>query len=71
MSTVTVTLERHELDALLDRASREAPRTGAEHRVVDDVRDQVSRDDIQAATAAAAKSTAEQLSLFDAGAYDA
>lgn len=70
MYDVTVTMPRTDLEALLARAGREAPRTPTEKRATEDLREHIQRAELAEATAAAQASGPEQLTLFDASEYD-
>jgi hypothetical protein len=71
MYEVTVTMPRTDLEALLDRAGREAPRNPTEKRATEDLREHLQRAALAEATAAAeASNVGEQLSLFDTSEYD-
>lgn len=71
--TLTITLDRADMEALLARAGREAPRDAAEFRALADAREQLSRADLAAAEQESQQAGPryEQLSLFDASVYDA
>lgn len=68
-SPTTVTLERHELDALLRRANRAPAADATEVRVVRDLQDAADAR-LDADGRGAASASAEQLTLFDPTPYE-
>jgi len=71
MYEVTVTMPVTDLEALLARAEREAPRNSTEQRAVEDLRERIQRAELAEGTAMAQASGPEQLTLFDVSKYDA